>query len=302
MERAADYFEKQLISLRGRVEELQEKLSRFQQENGIVVTDNRVDNEYARLTALSTQLATAQAQTLEAMSRDRAAGDSRRGESPDIFGNAMIQNLKIQLAQAEQKLNAVAQSTTEEHLHYQTAKASVDSLRTELRRQIRAHSSSLATNARVLQEREEALRKAVEEQKELVLALNRKRDALKVLNTELDGAQKYYDAALQRYLQTNLEGQSNQADVVEVSPATRPLRPSSPKVLLNIALSVFIGLFMGIAFAMLAELMDRRVRSTADLLVTLGAPVIGVLTGESARVRRRLGKPAFLLGNSPRAA
>ena len=65
--------------------------------------------------------------------------------------------------------------------------------------------------------------------------------------------------------------------------AAPPTKHSSPKVALNVALSVVLGLLLAVGSAILLELRDRRVRSAADLVQGLGLPVIGVLPKPNAK-------------------
>ena len=64
MRQAATYFTGQIKSLRVDLEAAQSKLSAYQQEHGLVSTDNRLDVESARLNDLSSQLVQAQGQRL----------------------------------------------------------------------------------------------------------------------------------------------------------------------------------------------------------------------------------------------
>jgi succinoglycan biosynthesis transport protein ExoP len=50
-----------------------------------------------------------------------------------------------------------------------------------------------------------------------------------------------------------------------IQQGTIPLKPDSPKPLLNLALGLFIGLVLGIGLAVLRESLDTKIRSTNDL-------------------------------------
>jgi capsular polysaccharide biosynthesis protein len=98
-----------------------------------------------------------------------------------------------------------------------------------------------------------------------------------VLAKDVESAQRAFDATSQRFSQTRIEGASDQSDISVLNPAVAPIDPSSPKVLLNIVLSVFVGGMLGVGAGVLAELVDRRVRSGADLADALQLPVLGVV-------------------------
>jgi len=299
--KAAHYFNDQIKLLRDNLETAQEKLSKYQQENGIVSMDRRLDVESSRLNELSTQLVAVQGQLMEAASRRRQAMSGNGAESPDVIANPLIQNLKAQLVQAELKLTSLGETLTADHPHFQAAKAEVDKLHLELNRQIKTAANGIANNARILQQRESDLRTALDEQKSKVLELNRKQDELKVLSNEVESAQRAYETATQRFAQANLEGQANLSDIGVLNPALPPLLPAAPKLMFNLMLALFLGALFGVGFAMLAELRDRRVRSGDDLIDALQAPVLGVITwGVPERPRSKLPlllSPRRLLAN-----
>jgi chain length determinant protein EpsF len=282
LKQAAGYFSNQTKLLRDQVEAAQSRLSKYQQENGIVSLDNRLDVESNRLNDLSQQLVMAQTQAMEASSRQRMATGSEALEAPDVITNPLIQNLRAQLATAESKLAEVGQRLDRNHPQYQSAKAEVDKLRSELNSQMKVTSNSVRNNASILSQREAALRTALQEQKAKVLELNRTRDELNVLQKDVESAQRAFDATSQRFAQTKIEGQADQSDIAVLNPATPPLEASSPKVVLNTILSLFLGGFLGLGFGLLAEMLDRRVRSDSDLAEALGAPVLGVIDWKDA--------------------
>lgn len=287
--KAAIYINDQIKVLRDSVETAQKKLSKFQQDNGIVSSDSRIDGidvESARLNELSAQLVAAQSQMIEATSRRSQASGSGAGESPDVMGNSLIQNLKVSLGNAESKFAEIEQRLDKNHPQYQSAKAEVDNLRSELGNQIRATSNSVGNSARIFQQREAEIRAAVDRQKIKVLSINRTRDDLKLLRNEVDSAQRAYESTTQRFTQTNLEGQSNQADITLLNAAVAPAAPASPKIAVNVLVAVFLGTMLGVGLGLLMELLDRRIRSGGDLAEVLKLPVLGELDWHPVKRRR----------------
>jgi chain length determinant protein EpsF len=287
--KAAIYINEQIKVLRDNFETAQKKLSKFQQENGIVSSDSRVDGidvESARLNELSAQLVAAQSQLIEATSRRNQASGSGASESPDVMANSLILNLKASLANAESKFAEIAQRLEKNHPQYQSAKAEVEKLRSELNDQVKSASNSVGNNARIFQQREGEIRNALEKQKARVLEINRTRDDLKLLRNEMESAQRAYESTTQRFTQTNLEGQSNQTDITVLNSAIAPIDPSNPRILLNLLISVFLGIMLGTVAGLLAELMDRRIRSSEDLIEVLQLPVFGEIDWNPPKPRR----------------
>ena len=276
------WFDQQLGELRNNLAQAQVKLSSYQQSKGIVSLDNKLDTESARLAELSTQLVAAQAQTFDSQSQQNTSSNA----SPSIVNNQLIQSLKSELARAEAKLSNLSARVGKNYPEYQRAQAEADSLRAKLNSEIAVARESLGNSYSAAQQREGALRAALAAQKTKVLALNAERDGGAVLAREVEGAQKLYDQALQRYGQTRLEGHAGQTEVAVLSSAIIPSSPASPRLGMNLALAILLGTLLGIGLALLREMTDRRVRSAYDLIAVLGAPVLGVLVCDNEKLRQ----------------
>lgn len=280
------WYETKLKDLRGKAEQAHARLSAYQREHGLVATDERGDVESVRLAELSQQLSMAQSQTYDVVSRQ----EQSTAGLPDVMNTPVVQSLRADVARAEAKLAELSEKVGHNHPQYQRAKAELDTLRAKLEGEIGTASRGVSASARVAQQRERDLRAATATQKARVLELKKRRDELAVLVNDAESAQRVYDTALQRHNQTSLEAATEQTDVSILNRAIAPLEPSSPNLLLNVAIAVFLGGLLSIGLAILMELVDRRVRSAEDLSLLLQLPVLGEL-GKSAPARRRLPFP-----------
>lgn len=275
---AAAWFDGQLKSLRKDFETAQARLAEFQKEHGIIATDERVDVENARLAELSTQALAAQNATYDAQSRaSQARANTRIEDLPEVLSNPLIQTLKGQLLTAEAKLQELSTRLGPRHPEYIQQKSEVDSLRARLNAEEHKVVASLQSADRQNRMHADELQKALAAQRAKVIQLRDARAQSLVLIRDVDTAQKAYEAALQRYLVNKVESGAQQTNISILNAATEPTRPSKPKVPLNIALGVIVGLMLGLGAVFLLELVDRRVRSTTDLEAGLDAPLLGTL-------------------------
>lgn len=273
--RTAVYFDGQVKVLRDQLETAQQRLSKYQQDNGIVSTDRSLDVESVRLNELSSQAVVAQGQAMEATARGRKAQGG--SSSPDVANNPLIQNLKMALGVAESKLSDLGQRLGKNHPQYESAQAEVDKLRADLNAQIRQTSNAVDANAEILRQRGNEASAALRTQRDKVLRLNRMRDEMTVLVKEVDSAQRAYDTVAQRLALTNIEAQANQSDVAVLTPALAPFKPFGPKLMLNVLIGLAAGLLLGIGGGIILELFDRRVRSGHDLVESAGLIVLGTI-------------------------
>jgi len=275
---AAEWFDGQLKSLRKDFETAQSRLAAFQKAHGIIATDERVDVENARLSELSTQALAAQNATYDAQSRaSQASTNTRIEDLPEVLSNPLIQTLKGQLLTAEAKLQELSTRLGPRHPEYIQQKSEVDSLRARLNAEMHRVVASLQSADRQNRMHAQELQKALADQRAKVIELRDARAQSLVLMRDVDTAQKAYEAALQRYLVNKVESGAQQTNISILNAASEPMRPSKPKVPLNIALGVIVGLMLGLGAVFLLELVDRRVRSTADLEAGVDAPLLGTL-------------------------
>jgi len=277
---SASFLEDQTKSLRANLEQAQARLSKFQQTKGIVVTDERLDQENARYSALMTQLATAQAERIETETRRRNTGSEI---SPDVLGSPAVMSLKSQLANAQTKLTEISSIVGPNHPQRQQLEAQIGELKQQLAAETRRVAGGTSTVNRSSSEKVAELQALVDAQKKTLLAMRSDRDQIAVYQRDVDAAQHAYEAVIQRLGVTNLEGQNNQANTRLLSSAVEPLEPSRPKIPLGIAMSILGGLAAGLLAALGMELLDRCVRMPQDLIVVSGVPVIGVLRPQGSK-------------------
>lgn len=295
----AHWFGQQGKDLRDRLETAQALLSKYQQNKGIVATDERLDNETARLHELSSQLSVVQGQTVETDSKQRSSGSPET--LADVVTNPVIMSLKTDIARLEARRQEMAVNLGRNHPQYQRAEAEVATLKQKMNDEVGRITGSIKTSNHISLSKEGELRAAIEAQKLKLLNIKRQRDELAVLQRDVESAQKAYDAVTQRFTQTNLESKVTQTNISILAAATAPLKSesSSPKILRNIVLAIFLGFWMGIGMALVMERLDRRVRSAGDVERMLGQPILVEIAqqrrpGESMWMRFR-----HLLGGSP---
>lgn len=296
-----NFFDDRAKAARATLEAAQTKLSAFQRENGIVVNDERVDVEMARLNELSTQLVAMQAVSAESSSRQAQAAGASADRMQEVLNNAVIGQLKSDLNRSEARLQELNTRYGDNHPQVVEAKANIAELRSRVDAETRRVSGGAAVSNTINRQREADTRAALEAQRAKVLRLKATRDEGSVLMRDLEGAQRAFEGVSARLTQSGLESQSTQSNVNVLTQATAPLRPSSPKILINTALSIMVGLVLGLGIALLLELRDRRVRSTADAVAALGLPLLGVMPKPGSRrtvAQRSLAMEQRVLGNN----
>lgn len=277
------FFDEKGRELRDTLERAQGKLSAFQKANGIIATDERLDVENARLQELSSQLVALQALQAESGSRQQQANAGAGERMQEVLNNPLIAGLKADASRTEARLQELNARLGDAHPQVVEAKANLASLRARIESETKRVTGSVGVTNTVNQQRVAEVRAALAAQRAQVLRMKAVRDEGLVLQRDLENAQRAYDAVQSRLTQTTMESQATQGNVNVLTQASAPVLPASPKVLLNTALSVFLGTLLAVGAALLLELMDRRVRSADDVVAALDLPVIGVMLGREGR-------------------
>jgi chain length determinant protein EpsF len=271
------FFENRAKEARETLEKAQSKVSAFQKQAGIIATDERLDVETARLNELSSQATMMQALLAESASRQAQAQGAQGDRMQEVLNNANVSQLKADISRAEAQLQQLATRLGDQHPQVVEAKASLAELRSRLDAETRKVTGSVTVSANINRQRLAEVQRALQTQRDKVLKMKAVRDEGLVLLRDVENAQRSYDALLQRFTQTSLEGQTTQSNINVLTQAVPPLEPSSPKILLNTLLAIFLGTLLAVATALLLELKDRRVRNVDDVVEVLGLPVLGLM-------------------------
>ena len=277
----AEWFEQQAKASRANLEAAQARLSNYQQKAGIVTNDERMDYETAKLGANSTQLTEEQGITTDSQSKRSGRTDT----VAEVMQSPLINGLKADIGRLEAKVQEADVKLGPNHPQMQSMQSELASLKRRLASETGNISASIDTAYRVGKDRERELQSAVAAQKSRVLMLNKDRDELNVYRRDVEAAQRAYEEVSKNASQTRLQSLTNQTNVVRLNTATAPLKPSSPKTLLNVLIAAFGGTLLGIGVALWLELSNRRVRSPEDLTQVLDLPLLGRLSAASPRAK-----------------
>jgi chain length determinant protein EpsF len=280
----ATWFQSQGKTLRDNLELAQKELSNYQQRKGIVITDERLDSETEKLSDLNTQLTIIESTSAD--TRSKMSSSSNAENLPEVMLSPLINNLKGEINRLESKLREASINLGNNHPQYKSMESELSSLKQQLEKETSHIGRSYATTEDVSRDKAANIRSLIAAQKRKLFELKHERDEANVLLSDVTSAQKAYDAVSQRFTQTNLEGQSSQTNVSILSPAYPSVRPSSPRLKLYTLIAIAIGSLIGIGIALMAEMLDRRVRVADDIEQSLGIPVLGDLRKQQSSMSR----------------
>ena len=252
--------EKTLALLRTRIEELR---SQAQSDFG-AVQDFRVRNNLlsAQATQLTEQEAAAYGQQL-ATARAAAAADRGRANNSGGAGIAaavnspVIQSLRAQRATISVKIADLSGRYLDDHPDLATARreladidgqisAEIDRVKTGINTGLASSASATSQQVGSLQGNLSSARAALAAN---IIALV----GLDDLNRKAQASQTLYESYLSRYREVLAQSGTERPEARLLSSAKIPERPSSPNMILNLALGLVIGTLLGAGSAIAAE-------------------------------------------------
>jgi polysaccharide biosynthesis transport protein len=276
---ARQFLEEQLADLKQKLEDSERNLSAYADNKEIITLSSQQNSDgrtvsqktlaSTNLEALNNALAVAIAERIAAESEASQRSGNRNSLTNNALDAIREERAKVQAEYA--KLLVLFEP------EYPSAKA-LQSQISALDKSIAAEESRsrMGTSARY--------REALEKEQQLQMQVDRlkrqfsgeRRDSIQynIFQREVDTNRQLYDGLLQRYKEIGVAGVgTNNISIVDIGQPAE--KPSSPRLLLNIALAIFGGLGLAAAYVFVMEQIDQTINDPGDLKSKLGIAPLG---------------------------
>ncbi len=274
---ASGFFVQRASELRTKLEQAQARLAAYQREKGVVVSDDRLNSEMARLNELDTQLTLSQAAAAESAGRRAFASQSGADQLPEAQASPVLAGLRLDLVRAELQLQDLTSRLNEAHPQVVQARSTVALLRSRLDAETRRVGGALGAANSAQRQREAELRGAVDAQRARVVRLKAVQGDGQVLLRDAESAQRAYEAVQARLSQASLESHALQGNATLLAPAIEPGTPTSPRRLVSVGLAAAFALLLAGVAVVLMEVVDPRLRTDESAVTLLDQPLLGVV-------------------------
>lgn len=225
------------------------------------------------LSAFNAALAQATAQRIAAEARFRQAGPA--GSSTEALGNNAINNLRQRRAELAAEYQRLMVQFEPGYPAAKAVQSQISQLDRSIAREEGRVSGSLEADYREAQQRERNLENKVDSLKSSYLDLRRRSIQYNIYQQEVDTSRALYDGLLQRFKEIGVAGGVGINNISIVDTADVPQRPSSPRLLLNLLVSLLAGLGLGAVVAFGLEQIDEAIADPAEVERRLGLPFLG---------------------------
>lgn len=231
------------------------------QERSIVADD---------LAALNRALTEATTERIRAESRA-----NQRGASIETLANSAINNLRQRRAELVAEYEQLMIRFEPGYPTAQAIRTQIDQLDRAISREEARVSGTLQADFAAARQREASLQERVNALKSAFLEQRRRSIQYNIYQQEVDTNQALYDGLLQRFKEIGVAAGIGVNNISVVDSADVPQKPSSPRLLLNLAISLIAGFAMGAIIALALEQLDDAIADPAEVERRLGLPLLG---------------------------
>ncbi len=286
-EQTASWFTPQLDSLRADFQKARAKLEDYQARTNLVAPIPGGDSETSELMAITQQLSSVKANLTMLQSR-LASGSTDLSVDPSDPDLQVLAALRDKLATVETEVASLKGSVGSKNPRMLSGTANIAAIRgqmAETAEKMRTHLKERIAESQGLVASLAAAQTAA--QKSLI-AVQAQRNQLSELQRDTGFRLNQLNALEKMAEQSKLQSKLTFADIAVLDKAVPPIAPAFPKPSRVILVGVGAGLMLGLILALIAEMMDRRVRFPIDLEFAVPAPVLGSI-GAAKRSSLRIG-------------
>jgi succinoglycan biosynthesis transport protein ExoP len=287
--RASAWLEQRIGELRQQASNAYKEVQDFKSENSIIIgVDGKLASE-VELDQLGIALAKARADTSQARAKlDRISrvleqrSDKESFNIPDpvvtdALSNPVITKLRQQFLDDQNKESEWSARYGPDHTAARNLRAEMAALQRAIWDEISRIAESYKSELQIAKSQEESIDKRMIEVFQKSGSTRQSQVRLRELETAANTYRGIYETFLSRFTQSVQQQSFPSTEARVVTVASPPRGPSSPKVMLTIALAAICGLGLGIMSALAREQMNRQIHTRAQIEKLLGTSCLAVL-------------------------
>lgn len=280
------------IWLQDRIKELRDQASTadravvaFKAENNIIESGGRLMNEQ-QLAELNSQLVVARNQVSEAKARLDRIQALIRADTPvstvdgtvaDTLNNQVVTKLRSQYLELATREADWSARYGREHLAAVNLRNQMQGIRNAILDELRRLAESYKSDLEIATQREASTQSQLKQLVAESQTTNQAQVSLRDLESTSQTYRALYDNFLQRYMESVQQQSFPITEARVITQASRPLKPSAPKLAFVLPIAGAAGLLLGLGIARLRDLSDHVFRTTDEVEAVLKTSCIALL-------------------------
>ena len=277
-ERANEWLNERVGTLRDEVRNREQVVANYRNQEGLIDAEGATVAEQ-QVADLNNQLASQRAELSEARARlDAVESQLERGVQADtiaeVLRSEVVRELRSQQAQVARRQAELSSRYGPRHPEILTVERELADIESQIASEIRRIVASLQNEVNVSIQRVRSIEQSLREARSELATNNSAIVRLRELEREAEASRALFESFLNRFRQTNETGGLAEADARIIANAAVPQAPSSPNVLLNLALGIVLAGVAGVGVVFALEMLDNGLHTDTDIERNFGLPHI----------------------------
>jgi capsular exopolysaccharide synthesis family protein len=289
---ARGFVADELTAAKERLSASEQALNNYARSTGLIrLTDPTADEDSksqatnslttASLGQINEAANTARAARIAAESRWNAVSGAPLLGSEAVLSDPTVQQLMAARAKVQTELADERSRRTDDHPEVQAKSAELREVTKALNNAASAVRSTIREQYVAARSTEDRLMAQVNTLKGKTLSEQDSAVQYALLAREADTNRQLYEELLSRYKQLTASAGISASNISIIDQADIPDSPSSPRLIVNLALGLLFGLLGAAAFVFLRTELDDSIRIPEDVEHKLGLPMLGVVPVEA---------------------
>ena len=260
----------EIAPLKEKLEDTQRSTFEFAEKANLYVPENQQKITNDRLSTLQGQLTEAQMKRgeIEGILKQVDAVRQNHGsyESiPQISEDPVVRDLYREKVGLDRDYERLLVTYKDKHVRVLEKQKEIDETTQKIGSEVDRIISGLRSQYDLLKDREDKLTRAIDDTRTESLQVNRKASSYEMVKGEATETKRIYDLISARVKEIDLSSSllSNNLRILDKAPV--PKLPVRPRIVLNLAIGLLLGLMLGIGTVFFLDYMDNTVRTSEDV-------------------------------------
>ena len=233
----------------------------------------------------------AQAARIAAQGRWDAISGAAGLNAAEVLSNPTVQSLLTQRAEVQTKLQQESARHLPDHPSVIQLKAQAAEVNSQLNSVVGSVRASVKSQYDAALAGERQLEAKVEALKGDTLAEQDRAVQYNILAREANTNRILYDGLLQRFKELNAASGISTSNISVIDLADPPLSPSSPNLMLNLAIGLLLGSALAALVVLVRDQFDDSIRVPEDIEHKLHLPLLGVIPRSNKDMGEEIANP-----------
>jgi succinoglycan biosynthesis transport protein ExoP len=277
--RATEWLGERVSGLRDEVAEKENRVELYRAQNGLdtAMGTTLAEQKIADLTKQKTQLDFDLSQARARYENMRRQIDSGAGVDgiSEVLDSPLISRLKEQLSTLRGRVAELETKLGPQHPELIGARNEVRDVERQMTAEVNRIAGNLESEVKAKQDQVNAIQARINQANAQLRDNSIASVRLRELERDAETSRVLYEEFIARSKETSVQDDLVQADAVILSAASVPNSPAAPKKKLNLLIGAILGVAIGAAMAIIAEMFDAKISSTEEMERKLGVSAIG---------------------------